>query len=288
MEQQKKKLIHKLRYKYRLILINDETFEEKFSFKLTPMNVFVGFSSSLVSLTILIILLIFFTPLKEYVPGYTDTQTKRNIQQLLFKADSLEESLKAKETYYKNLLDIMNGGNGLSDSSSTPKKNSSKLNKMQVGEKELAFRSDYEKISTSSGNNKNVKNENLEADFQNLFLMTPTKGLVSKPFNPGENHFAIDIASIPDAPVKAVQEGTVIFADWTPDAGKTIAIQHTNNLISIYKHNSALLKKVGMFVGTGEVVAIVGSTGELSTGPHLHLELWENGKALNPEDLLTF
>lgn len=285
MEQQKKKLIHKLRYKYRLILINDETFEEKFSFKLTPMNVFVGFSSSLVSLTILIILLIFFTPLKEYVPGYTDTQTKRNIQQLLFKADSLEESLKAKETYYKNILDIMNGGNGLTDSVSSIKKASSKNTKSNAGEKELAFRNEYEK--NSSSNKSDSKPENT-ADYKNLFLMTPTKGLISKPFNPGENHFAIDIASIPEAPIKAVQEGTVIFADWTPEAGKTIVIQHTNNLISIYKHNSALLKKVGMFVGTGEVVAIVGNTGEYTTGTHLHLELWENGKALNPEELLTF
>ncbi len=285
MEQQKKKLIHKLRYKYRLILINDETFEEKFSFKLTPMNVFVGFSSSLVSLTILIILLIFFTPLKEYVPGYTDTQTKRNIQQLLFKADSLEESLKAKETYYKNLLDIMNGGNGLNDSTTTSKKTSSKTSQSNAGEKELAFRSEFEKISN---NTKTESKREISADYKNLFLMTPTKGLISKPFNPGENHFAIDIASIPEAPIKAVQEGTVIFADWTPEAGKTIVIQHTNNLISIYKHNSALLKKVGMFVGTGEVVAIVGNTGEYTTGTHLHLELWENGKALNPEELLTF
>jgi murein DD-endopeptidase MepM/ murein hydrolase activator NlpD len=285
MEQQKKKLIHKLRYKYRLILINDETFEEKFSFKLTPINVFVGFSSSLVSLTILIILLIFFTPLKEYVPGYTDTQTKRNIQQLLFKADSLEESLKAKETYYKNLLDIMNGGNGLNDSISSSKKTSSKTTKSSAGEKELAFRSEFEKISN---NTKTNSKQEITADYKNLFLMTPTKGLISKPFNPGENHFAIDIASIPEAPIKAVQEGTVIFADWTPEAGKTIVIQHTNNLISIYKHNSALLKKVGMFVGTGEVVAIVGNTGEYTTGTHLHLELWENGKALNPEELLTF
>jgi murein DD-endopeptidase MepM/ murein hydrolase activator NlpD len=285
MEQQKKKLIHKLRYKYRLILINDETFEENFSFKLTPMNVFVGFSSSLVSLTILIILLIFFTPLKEYVPGYTDTQTKRNIQQLLFKADSLEESLKAKETYYKNLLDIMNGGNGLTDSVSTNKKASSKVTKSNAGEKELAFRNEFEKNSSSK---KSDSKPEIAADYKNLFLMTPTKGLISKPFNPGENHFAIDIASIPEAPIKAVQEGTVIFADWTPEAGKTIVIQHTNNLISIYKHNSALLKKVGMFVGTGEVVAIVGNTGEYTTGTHLHLELWENGKALNPEELLTF
>ena len=108
MDQPKKKLIHKLRFKYRLVLINDESFEEKISFKLTPMNVFVGFSSSLVLYAILIIMLIFFTPLREYVPGYTDTKTKRNLQQLLYKTDSLEEVLKAKELYYQNIVNIIN------------------------------------------------------------------------------------------------------------------------------------------------------------------------------------
>ncbi len=293
MDQPKKKLIQKLRYKYRLILINDESFEEKFSFKLTPMNVFVGFSSSLVALSILIILLIFYTPLREYVPGYTDTQTKRNIKRLLFKADSLEQSLKAKEAYYLNLLNIIKGGEGLQDTVAPPGQLKSTSAKPEPGESELAFRKDFE---SGSGNWKRKGAVNLEANYPNqrsasssgLFLIKPSKGLISNFFDPAAGHFAIDIAAIPNEPVKAVKEGTIIFADWTPDAGKTIAIQHPGNLVSIYKHNSTLLKKVGMFVGTGEVVAIVGNTGEASTGTHLHLELWENGKALNPEDWLTF
>lgn len=116
MEQPRKKLIHKLRYKYRLVLINDESFEEKLSFKLTPMNVFVGFSSAIVLLTTLIITLIFFTSLREYVPGYTDSKTKRNLQELLYKTDSLEQALQAKELYYRNIGNIMSGGDGLQDS----------------------------------------------------------------------------------------------------------------------------------------------------------------------------
>jgi hypothetical protein len=123
MEKPKKKLLHKLRYKYRLIIINDENFKEKFSFKLTPMNLFVGLSTAIVSFAILVILLIFFTPLREYVPGYTDNQTKRNIRYLLYKTDSLEKNLQAKEAYYKNLLNIVNGGTGIADGNiNAPKK----------------------------------------------------------------------------------------------------------------------------------------------------------------------
>lgn len=117
MEQPRKKFIHKLRYKYRLVLINDESFEEKLSFKLTPMNVFVGFSSALVIFAFLIIMLVFYTSVRELVPGYTDTRTKRNVQELLYKTDSLEQALQDKEQYYRNLLGILNGGNGLPDSS---------------------------------------------------------------------------------------------------------------------------------------------------------------------------
>lgn len=122
MDQPRKKLIHKLRYKYRLVIINDESFEEKLNFKLTPMNVFVGFSSAIVLLTTFIITLIFFTSLREYVPGYTDSKTKRNVQQLLYKTDSLEHALEAKELYYKNIVNILNGGEGIKDSMPDPNK----------------------------------------------------------------------------------------------------------------------------------------------------------------------
>lgn len=122
MEQPKKKLIHKLRYKYRLVIINDESFEEKLSFKLTPMNVFVSLSSAIVLFTVLIVTLVFYTSLREFVPGYTDTKTKRNVQQLLYKTDSLEQALKAKELFYANFLNILEGGNGISDSATLGRK----------------------------------------------------------------------------------------------------------------------------------------------------------------------
>ncbi len=289
MEQQKKKLIHKLRYKYRLVLINDESFEEKISFKLTPMNVFVGFSSSLVLFIILIIMLIFFTPLKEYVPGYTDTLTKRNIQQLLYKTDSLEQVLKLKELYYQNIVNIINGGEGLQDSTIHSSNPVGLDNSGKIFEKDAAFKKKFE----AQQNNKNAQNwvqPSLvkEQSRTGLNLINPAKGLISRDFDENEEHFAIDIVAEPNAPVKAVLEGTIIFAEWTPQAGNTIAIQHKNNLVSIYKHNSSILKKVGTFVELGEVIAIVGNTGELSNGPHLHFEIWENGIAINPNNLLNY
>jgi len=122
MEPAKKKFIHKLRYKYRLVIINDESFEEKISFKLTPMNVFVGFSSAMVLFAILIISLVFYTSLREFVPGYTDTKSKRNLQELLYKTDSLERALKTKELYFQNISNIMKGGEGLGDSLGQPNK----------------------------------------------------------------------------------------------------------------------------------------------------------------------
>ena len=289
MDQPKKKLIHKLRFKYRLVLINDESFEEKISFKLTPMNVFVGFSSSLVLYAILIIMLIFFTPLREYVPGYTDTKTKRNLQQLLYKTDSLEEVLKAKELYYQNIVNIINGGEGIKDSSERKLKSSSMGPMDHKYEKEAAFNKNFEteqKNQTAKDwlNTSTAMNQSRTG----LALINPTNGLITRGYDENEAHYAIDIVAKPNELVKAVQQGTIIFSEWTPQAGNTVAIQHKNNLVSIYKHNSSILKKVGTFVETGEVIAVVGNTGELSNGPHLHFEIWENGNAVNPNDLLNY
>jgi murein DD-endopeptidase MepM/ murein hydrolase activator NlpD len=288
MQKDRKKLIHKLRFTYRLVLINDETFEEKFSFKLTPINVFAGISSFIVLFSILIIFSIFYTPLREYVPGYTDTQTKRNIGRLLYQTDSLERALNAKEDYLRNMLDIMHGGTGLSDSAAVPA-NPGKTNyESEPSQKEKDFRKSYEASISKKDDYSILKpKEAQQSGFRNLYLVNPAEGIVSSRFNLAENHFAVDIVTRANEPVKSVQEGTVIFASWTPETGNTLAIQHKNNLVSIYKHNAALLKKVGTFVSTGEIVAIVGNTGEFSSGPHLHFELWDNGSPVNPEEILN-
>jgi murein DD-endopeptidase MepM/ murein hydrolase activator NlpD len=117
---------------------------------------------------------------------------------------------------------------------------------------------------------------------------SPTSGLIINRFNPGQNHFGVDMVTEADQPVVAISNGTVTFANWTVDTGYVIQIQHDNNFLSLYKHNAELLKSVGDYVTTGEAIAIVGNSGELTTGPHLHFELWQNGAPLNPEAYILF
>lgn len=124
-------------------------------------------------------------------------------------------------------------------------------------------------------------------DLSSIFLLNPTSGLISKGFNAVAEHYAIDIASVYNNAVKAVKEGTVVLSGWIPQTGNTMVVQHKNNLVTIYKHNAANLKKVGSFVNAGEVIALVGNSGEYTTGAHLHFEMWDNGKALNPADYLN-
>lgn len=127
-----------------------------------------------------------------------------------------------------------------------------------------------------------------DQELQEVFFFSPITGIVTGPFDLSEEHYGIDIVAKSDEPVKSIADGSVIMADWTQDSGYVIAIQHRNNLISVYKHNAALLKKVGTFVSAGEIIAIIGNTGELTTGPHLHFEIWYNGTPVNPEDFVSF
>ena len=146
------------------------------------------------------------------------------------------------------------------------------------------FREEFEK----GGLEFQLTDNRLSEELQDFFLFKPVDGIVSEHFDPQIDHLAIDIVAKQDEPVKAVADGTVIFASWTQDSGYVIAIQHRGNLISMYKHNSDLLKNVGNFVTAGEVVSIIGNTGELTSGPHLHFELWYNGNPINPEELIRF
>jgi murein DD-endopeptidase MepM/ murein hydrolase activator NlpD len=125
-------------------------------------------------------------------------------------------------------------------------------------------------------------------ELDDVFLFAPISGLVSAPYNMSDAHFGVDIVAKKNEPVKCVADGTVIMASWTQDSGYVIAVQHRNDLISVYKHNAELLKKVGNFVNAGDIISIIGNTGDLTDGPHLHFELWYNGNSVNPEEFVTF
>lgn len=277
------KLIKKLKNRYRLVMINDATFEDKFSISLTPLNLFVGFSSFLVFFAVIIIMLIVFTPIRELIPGYTDTQTKNNVRNLAYKTDSLETVLKKRDYYYKTVLNILKDSltqeDELQVAQQTPNDKPTDMSKT-VAEKEFIkdFESQKEQYNTRLNSKKAIS--------QSLFFK-PVDGKVSKKFLRNE-HPAIDIAAKANDPVKAILDGRVIFTGWNKETGNVLVIQHARNLVSIYKHNAGILKKYGTFVRAGESVSIVGNSGELTNGYHLHLEIWENGTAVDPEKYLNF
>ena len=287
MEKPKTKLIHKLKNKYRIVLINDTTYEEKFSYSLSPMNVFAGFSSFLVFFAAILVMLIVFTPLREYIPGYTDTGTKHKVERLVFQTDSLEKALNDKEAYYKNMFNIMN--DQVADRDTTVLPVDKKTNDVAL-DKKYALDDQFKKeFEDHAKDNFSVESDdNKPSTIQNMNFFSPVQGIVSNAFDYNSDHFAVDIVTEPDETVKSILDGRVIISSWTPETGNIIVIQHKNNVISVYKHNAVLLKKVGTFVNAGDAIAIVGNSGELSTGPHLHLEIWANGNPVNPEQFINF
>jgi len=279
-----------LKNKFRFVILNDETFEEKFSLSLTRTNVWVFLSVISFTLIFLTASAIIYTPLKYFIPGFGDYNYRSQILQLKFKTDSLQSALHSRALW---LEDVANVASGNIDSTK-PKANQAgkidksqiKLNEVRPEEQDLRKQvEDEDNYSLSFSAN---QNSGAVDEVKQMHLMRPADGFVTDEYDPQKSHFGIDIAAKQDAPVKAVLDGKVISSAYTVEAGYVIEVQHKNNLISIYKHNSQLLKKAGSFVKAGDVIAFVGNTGELSTGPHLHFELWHEGKSLNPKDYIVF
>ncbi|SHI67567.1 Murein DD-endopeptidase MepM and murein hydrolase activator NlpD, contain LysM domain [Mesonia phycicola] len=279
-----KKLAKKLLHKYRLVVLNEDTFEEKFTFKLTMLNVFVTTGISALILIIFTTLLIAFTPLREYIPGYSSAKLKNEATQLLLKTDSLQQVIHQKNQYFNSIRKVLNGEvlvENLEDDSIEINKETISAISLSPSKEDSLLRQQVEQEDKY-----NIVDGAIDkTDFK---LFTPVKGQISEDYNPKENHFAVDIVTEKNTPVKAAAAGTVIFSEWTAETGNVIIIEHRYGLISVYKHNSSLTKGQGELVKKGEVIGMVGSTGELTTGPHLHFELWSNGRPVNPTDFLEF
>ncbi len=278
--------LKRLKYKYRLVILNDYSFEEVVSIRLTKLNVFSIVGSSIILLIALVIILIAFTPIREYIPGYPDGSTRRDLIVNAILLDSLENEIRIREQFMENLRDIISGReprifeyspdtNMTIDRITFTRSQQDSLLRAQIeGEDQFNIQPPQEMV--------------LAGRPTTSHFLPPTKGLIINRFNPEQNHFGVDMVTDIDQPVLAVKEGTVIFANWTLETGYVIQIQHNNNFLSLYKHNAQLLKSVGEFVNAGEAIAIVGNSGELTTGPHLHFELWQNGSPLNPESHILF
>lgn len=281
----RKEIKRKLLHKYRLVILNESTFEEKISFKLSRLNVFVTGSLLMILLIGLTILLIAFTPLREYIPGYSSTKLKKQATELTYKTDSLVQVLNYTNRYLNNIRMVLKGdieNNEVNrdslfqqfkiDPSSidlTPTKQDSLLRK------EVAMEDKYNLFERNT-------------DKKTMVLFPPITGSVTMPFDASEKHYAVDVVAPVDTPVKAAANGTVIFSEWTADTGYVIILEHEDGLLTVYKHNGSLAKSQGAVVRGGEVIASVGNTGELTTGPHLHFELWDNGSPVNPQDYIDF
>ena len=285
-----KLLTRRIRDQYRLVILNEETLEERLSFKLSRLNVFVAIGLLSISLVFITTYIIAFTPLKEYIPGYTDVTLQRRIYELQLRSDSVAFAMRAQERYLNDLKKVL-GGDLPNERKMGPADTAQNRNYLNIKDKrspeDSLLRTEYD-----NANKYNLFKSNKTAGkgstMRNLTFFSPIKGTITSEFDPLRKHFGIDIVAARDEVIKSVQDGTVIFAGWTVETGYVIAIQHPGNVISIYKHNSVLLKKEGNIVHAGETVAIIGETGELSTGPHLHLELWINGIPVNPKDYIVF
>jgi len=275
----------KFKSKYLLSIYRDETYEEVLNIRLTKMNVVIIVGTLTLLFLLIVISLIAFTPVRELIPGYPDESTVRNIHLNNYRLDSLENELNKRDLYFENLKLIIAG--------EAPPQYDYVSHTSAVVETTPAYRSASE--DSLLRNLVNVPDqyslslvENKKKLASSDLFFPPLKGIVTNSFNSRDNHYGTDIVSSANDVVKSTLAGTVISAGWTLETGYVIQVQHDNNLISVYKHNMELLKHIGDRVRAGEPIAIVGNSGELTTGPHLHFELWYNGTPLNAEEYITF
>ena len=284
-KKQNKTFLKRIFNDYNVVVSSEDTFEEKLSFKANKINVFIIMLLYSIILIAFTISIVFFTQIREMVPGYSSSDLLNRAIYLTKKTDSLEQQIALNNKFYKSIEDVLSGN----------------INEF-IARDELSIDSNLINpgVVTISPNSqdsilrKYVENEdkfnltNNELIIENKMFFSPIKGEITQNFNYNENHFAIDIAADIGTPVKSVLDGKIIFSEWSLETGYVVVIDHGENIISVYKHNSKTLKEQNDFVQAGEVIAYSGNQGNLSSGPHLHFELWKNGTPIDPEPLLNF
>lgn len=268
--------------KYRFVIMTDDSFEEKFSLKTNRLNVFLFLSFFTLFCVVATFILITNTSLREFVPGKESKEVQKEIISLVLRSDSLMARLENQQLYFENFKTIIGGKIPLDSSITIANKNIEKKPSFERSVEDSLLRILVESNETGMINLKNnVKNE--------LFaFFTPVLGVVSDTFNLKAKHFGIDLVAKENSRISSVLDGVVVISDWNPQTGYVIGVQHKNGFLSLYKHNSMLLKSVGNYVNAGEHIAIIGNTGEFSSGPHLHFELWLDGVAVNPKNYILF
>ena len=290
-QEEKKKFIHKLRDKYRLIIVSDNTFEERISLKLTRLNVIAVIASSVILLSAIIVALIVYTPAKEMIPGYSDANAKREARQAFETSQQMEADLSIRENYINEVIKVLKGEIEPTELQIDTASSNSEITEdvdFSISDRDSALRAEVAAEEMYNLKFENVVSRSAVTALSNTVFFSPLRGSVSSRYDIGTEHLGVDIVAPDNETIKSTLDGTVILATWSSSEGYVIAIQHPNNLVSFYKHNSVLLKKVGERVEVGESIAIIGNSGELTDGPHLHFELWYKGDPLDPEEFILF
>ena len=281
-----KSFLNRWRFRYRFVILNSESFEEYLSFNISKLNLFVLLCVAIAFLMVSTVVVIAYSPLKEYIPGYTTTEIRRQVVALNLLSDSLNNELSNQEIYLENIKNIIEGrdvdtsiktlvfSNITQDSVAFDKTPEDSMLRVQVESEEKFNFFEYN----------DVNSQNIEK----MLFFTPVNGLITQSYNFDEKHYGVDVVAKEKELIKSVLSGIVVFASWTFETGHVIVIQHENNLLSVYKHNSVLLKEQGESIEAGEAVAIIGNSGKWSTGPHLHFELWYNNNPVDPEQYILF
>lgn len=288
-EKNEQSWIEKLQYKYRLMVMNDDTFEEVGIYNVSRMSILLLALGVSFIIALFTTALISFTPLRTFIPGYGDKYAE--IFKLRDQINEMEEELVAQRQYSDSFRRILVGDVETEEevkeeaSEEIPDSllNISKIKEDSLLRKEI----ELSQRKTKTGTN-GINGNTIGMPLEQMFFTPPINGTISEGYMPEKRHYGVDVMAPKNTPIKTIMDGYVISSDWTLETGNTIGVQHTNNVISFYKHNSALLKKVGDYVKAGEAIAIIGNTGTLSSGPHLHFELWHNGQTVNPVTYVQF
>ena len=276
-------LLQKLLSKYRLVILKEESYEEKFSYGLSGLNVFLLTTFLAILIIGLTASLIAFTSLKEYIPGYDSTELRAKALKNIERVDSLTQAIYTNQEFINSIGGVITGELQKKE----VKSDQNEVNEffedrtLKINKEDSILRKIVEKEDRFNALDPITK----KVDF---VLFSPVIGKVTSGFDFGSKHFGIDVALPLKTPVKAVAGGTVVFAEWTVQTGFVVILKHTFGLISVYKHNDSGLIKQGDLIEPGQVIAFSGSTGELTSGPHLHFELWREGNPINPLDYINF
>jgi murein DD-endopeptidase MepM/ murein hydrolase activator NlpD len=278
-----REFLSKLLKDYRLSIYDNNNLTEVYTSTVSRLSIWVILLFiSLISVSITLILL-FYTPMKRSIPGYPSRHMSEMIQYNSIMVDSLQAEINKRDNYLQKIKSVISGEIIEDTVSNTEGKNT------EAGIRPMKNDSIFDELISTD--NQKPSNQKYESDAESLTkikFFPPAKGIVTNKFNASPGHFGTDIVGSKNSRISATLDGTVIFAEWTISTGYVVEIQHKNNLVSIYKHNSDVLVKQGDRVDAGKVIAIMGNEGELSTGPHLHFEIWCNGKPIDAEKYIHF